>query len=118
MVGCSTIVCIRVTARTSSGSMSVNIEVKNSIGRRQRCAIDVLLQQMVWPLLHSQLRYSAHWHLDENAISRPTRSSTRMGCLTDRVLRWRPDRPVRARETRSVLLTFLADNGHPEVMLA
>jgi len=23
---------------------------------------------------HSQLRYSGHWHLDENAISRPTRS--------------------------------------------
>ena len=36
---------------------------------------------------HSQLRYSGHWHLDENAISRPTRSSTRVGCLIDRALR-------------------------------
>jgi hypothetical protein len=86
-VGCSTIVCIQATARTSSGSMSTSIVGKNSIGRRRRCVIDVLSQQVVWLPLRSQLRYSEHWHLDENAISRPTRSSTRVGCLIDRALR-------------------------------
>jgi hypothetical protein len=84
MLACSTIVCIRATVRTSSGSMSVNIVVENSIGHHQRCAINVLSRQMVWPLLPSQLRYSGHWHLNENGISKPTRSSTREGCLTDR----------------------------------
>jgi hypothetical protein len=86
-VDCSTIVCIRATARTSSGSMSTSIMGTISIRRRQRCVIDVLSQQMAWLLLHSQLRYSGHWHLDENAISRLTRSSTRVGCLIDRALR-------------------------------
>lgn len=63
-VGYSMIVCTGATARTSSGSMSTSIVGKNFIGRRQRCMIDVLSQQMVWLLLHSQLRYSEHWHLD------------------------------------------------------
>jgi len=79
---CSTIVCIRATVKTSSGNMFVSIVVKNSTGCRQRCTIDMLSQQMVWPLLHSQLRYSGHWHLNENVISKHTRSSTRVACLT------------------------------------
>src|ERR1700682_3177128 len=83
MVACSMIVCIRATVRTSWGGMSVTLVGKNSIGRRQRCVIDVLSQQMVWLLLHSQPRYSGHWRLNENAISRPTRSSTRVRCLTE-----------------------------------
>lgn len=78
----------------------MSIAANNSIGRRQQCAIDVLLQQMVWPLSHSQPRYSGHWLPNENVISRPTRSSTRLGCLTDRALRWAPHRSAtEGRET-------------------
>ena len=90
MLACSMIVCTRATVRTSSERMSVSIAVKNSIGPRQRCAIGVLSQEMVWPLLHSRLRFSGHWHLNENAISRHTRSYTREGYLTDKALRGDP----------------------------
>jgi hypothetical protein len=80
---CSTTVCIRATARTSSRSMSENTEVKNSIALRRLYAIGPSSQPMGWHRLHSPPKSSGRLPRNENAISPCMSNSTHVDRSTD-----------------------------------